>query len=79
MIVNEWGSECGAGRNWFGYCCGARYRPKATAKTLYATYRGIRVAPGKVGRPVNTPGRKDSLHHVETKNGFITIKIREVW
>jgi hypothetical protein len=77
MILNEWGRECAAGSNWFSNCCGARYRPKATAKTFYSRFRGIRVAPGKIGNPRAT--EIQSLHHVETKNGPITIQIREKW
>lgn len=63
---------------WFANCCGATYisRPKPNAKVT-GTHKGIKVWAGAVGKPYK--GKKQTVDHVVTRNGTITVSVRHDW
>ena len=76
MIYNFYGTRK-ANSSWFASCCGARYS-KVTDKTKFQQgHKGILVFDGAVGKEYK--GTKQSLTHVKTKNGTITVGIRHTW
>lgn len=66
-----------ADRVWFANCCGATYS-KVTPKTnTQGGHKGIKVWDGAIGTEYK--GEKQSLTHVKTRNGTISVSIRHAW
>ncbi len=61
--------------NWFAWCCGATYIPKPKPNTkVSGSHKGIKVWAGAVGEPYK--GKKQTVDHVVTRNGTITVSVR---
>lgn len=76
MIYDWYGDQ--ARSSWFGRCCGAMYQKNVTDKTnLYSGHKGIKILSGIYGQEYNGPVQ--SLTHVQTRNGPLTISIRKVY
>ena len=76
-MILRFNSSSRAASSWFANCCGASY-PKITDKTkITATQKGFRVFDGAFGQEYE--GRKQSVKHIHTKNGTITLSIRHTW
>lgn len=61
-----------------GSCCGSSYVKTVTDKTdMSKNHYGIKLAHGLIGKEYTGP--KISVHHVNTKNGPLTVSIRRVF
>jgi hypothetical protein len=77
-MIFEGAGKSQAPSGFFADCCGATYTKTISDKTnVYATHKGIRVFDQEFGTPYQ--GNKQSLHHVKTRNGTITVSIRHTW
>ncbi len=77
-MIFEGAGKRQAPSGFFANCCGATYTKTITEKTkVSAGHKGIRVFEKEIGTPYQ--GDKQSLHHVKTRNGTITVSIRHTW